>query len=52
MPTTWTVAAGRPVLEAVLVDGVIEIRPYTGGFISMVGDGTAGGRTGRTSEWR
>ncbi len=42
MPTTWTVAAGRPVLEALLVDGVIEIRPYTGGFISMVGDGTAG----------
>ncbi len=42
MPTTWTVAAGRPVLEALLVDGVVEIRPYTGGFISMVGDGTAG----------
>lgn len=42
MSTTWTVAAGRPVLEALLVDGPIEIRPYTGGFISMVGDGTAG----------
>ena len=42
MPTTWTVTAGRPVLEALLVDGVVEIRPYTGGFISMVGDGTAG----------
>ncbi len=42
MPTTWTVAAGRPVLEALLVDEGIEIRPYTGGFISMVGDGTAG----------
>lgn len=42
MSTTWTVAAGRPVLEALLVDGVIEIRPYTGGFISMIGDGKAG----------
>ena len=42
MPTTWTVAAGRPVLEALLLDGDVEIRPYTGGFISMVGDGTAG----------
>ena len=42
MPTTWTVAAGRPVLEALLVDGTVEIRPYTGGFISMVGDGSAG----------
>jgi len=42
MPTTWAVAAGRPVLEALLLDGDLEIRPYTGGFISMVGDGTAG----------
>ncbi|WP_443627161.1 mycofactocin dehydrogenase MftG [Candidatus Mycolicibacterium alkanivorans] len=42
IPTTWTVASGRPVLEALLVDGTIEIRPYTGGFISMVRDGTAG----------
>jgi predicted dehydrogenase (TIGR03970 family) len=42
MPTTWAVAAGRPVLETLLVDGVVEIRPYTGGFISMVGDGTTG----------
>ena len=43
LPTTWTVAAGRPVLEVVLttVDG-IEIRPYTGGFVAMTGDGTAG----------
>ena len=43
MPTTWTVAAGRPVLEVVLTtpDG-IEIRPYTGGFIAMTGDGTPG----------
>lgn len=42
IPTTWTVAPGRPVLEVLLVDGDVEIRPYTGGFISMVGEGTAG----------
>ena len=42
MATTWTVAPRRPVLEVLLVDGGLEIRPYTGGFISMVGDGTAG----------
>jgi len=42
MPTTWIVEDGRPVLEALLVDDSVEIRPYTGGFISMVGDGTAG----------
>jgi choline dehydrogenase len=43
LPTTWTVASGRPVLEVVLttVDD-IEIRPYTGGFVAMTGDGTAG----------
>jgi len=43
LPTTWTVAAGGPVLEVVLttLDG-IEIRPYTGGFVAMTGDGTAG----------
>lgn len=45
MPTSWAVAVDRPVLEAVLstADGV-EIRPYTGGFIAMTGDGTAGHR--------
>ncbi|PND57644.1 mycofactocin system GMC family oxidoreductase MftG [Mycobacterium sp. ENV421] len=42
LPTTWTVAPQRPVLEVVLVIDGIEIRPYTGGFIAMVGDGTAG----------
>ncbi len=42
MPTTWTVAPRRPVLEVLLVDDGLEIRPYTGGFISMVGDGAAG----------
>jgi choline dehydrogenase len=44
-PTNWAVAEGRPVLEMVLstVDG-IEIRPYTGGFVAMTGDGTAGHR--------
>jgi predicted dehydrogenase (TIGR03970 family) len=43
LPTNWTVAPGRPVLEVVLstADG-IEIRPYTGGFVAMTGDGTAG----------
>ncbi|MBI2699176.1 MAG: mycofactocin system GMC family oxidoreductase MftG [Mycobacterium sp.] len=43
MPASWKVAADRPVLEVVLStsDG-IEIRPYTGGFVAMTGDGTAG----------
>jgi predicted dehydrogenase (TIGR03970 family) len=45
MPTNWPVAVERPVLEVVLStsDG-IEIRPYTGGFVAMTGDGTAGHR--------
>jgi predicted dehydrogenase (TIGR03970 family) len=45
LPTSWTVAVDRPVLEVVLstTDG-IEIRPYTGGFVAMTGDGTAGHR--------
>ncbi|OSC42892.1 mycofactocin system GMC family oxidoreductase MftG [Mycobacterium decipiens] len=45
MPTSWAVAVDRPVLEVVLstADG-IEIRPYTGGFVAMTGDGTAGHR--------
>lgn len=42
LSTTWTVAPHRPVLEAVLVAEGLEIRPYTGGFIAMVGDGTLG----------
>ena len=46
IPTTWAVAPGRPVLEVLLIDGDVEIRPYTGGFISMVGGGTAG-----TPDW-
>ena len=43
LPTTWTVAPGRPVLEVVLstADG-IEVRPYTGGFITMIGDAATG----------
>jgi choline dehydrogenase len=43
MPTGWPTDPGRPVVEAILVtaDG-LEIRPYTGGFVAMVGDGTAG----------
>jgi predicted dehydrogenase (TIGR03970 family) len=45
MPTSWTVAVDRPLLEVVLStsDG-IEIRPYTGGFVAMTGDGTPGHR--------
>lgn len=45
MSTDWDVAVDRPVLEVVLTtkDG-IEIRPYTGGFVAMTGDGTAGHR--------
>jgi predicted dehydrogenase (TIGR03970 family) len=43
LPTTWAVAPGRPPLEVVLsTPDDIEIRPYTGGFVAMVGDGTAG----------
>ncbi|OBH18930.1 dehydrogenase [Mycobacterium sp. E1715] len=43
LSTDWTVAPGRPVLEAVLSTADdLEIRPYTGGFVAMTGDGTAG----------
>ncbi|ORB74891.1 mycofactocin system GMC family oxidoreductase MftG [Mycobacterium scrofulaceum] len=43
LPTDWTVAPGRPVLEVVLsTTDDLEIRPYTGGFVAMTGDGTAG----------
>jgi len=43
MPTTWATSPGRPALEAVLcMEQDIEIRPYTGGFVAMVGDGTRG----------
>lgn len=43
LPTNWAVAPGRPVVEVVLsTDDGIEIRPYTGGFVAMTGDGTAG----------
>ena len=43
LPTNWTIAPARPVLEVVLslADG-IEIRPYTGGFVAMVGAGAGG----------
>jgi choline dehydrogenase len=37
------VATGRPVVEVVLSTADdLEIRPYTGGFVAMTGDGTAG----------
>jgi predicted dehydrogenase (TIGR03970 family) len=43
LPTNWAVVPSRPVLEVVLsLQGDIEIRPYTGGFVAMVGDGTPG----------
>jgi choline dehydrogenase len=43
LPTNWTVASGRPVVEVVLSTADnLEIRPYTGGFVAMTGDGTAG----------
>ena len=43
LPTTWAVAPGRPALEVVLsTPDDVEIRPYTGGFVAMVGDGTPG----------
>ncbi len=43
LPTNWEVAPGRPVLEVVLsTPDDIEIRPYTRGFVAMVGDGRPG----------
>ena len=43
LPANWAVAPDRPVLEVVLsTSDDIEIRPYTGGFVAMVGDGTVG----------
>ena len=43
LPTTWQIAARRPPLEVVLsTPDDVEIRPYTGGFVVMVGDGTPG----------
>lgn len=45
LPVDWPVTADRPVLEVVVhtADG-LEIRPYTGGFITMVGDAAEGRR--------
>ena len=43
MPIDWPVSGQGPPLEAVLHTGDdMEIRPYTGGFIAMVGDAAAG----------
>jgi predicted dehydrogenase (TIGR03970 family) len=43
LPTNWAVAPGRPVVEVVLSTADdLEIRPYTGGFVALTGDGTAG----------
>lgn len=39
LPVDWAVLAGRPVLEVVLhTDDDVEIRPYTRGFVSMMGE--------------
>lgn len=50
--TSWITTPGRPLVEAILcTEFDIEIRPYTGGFVAMIGghagstkgpDGTAG----------
>jgi choline dehydrogenase len=38
LPTNWATEPGRPVLEVVLsLADDLEIRPYTGGFVAMVG---------------
>jgi len=37
MSTGWEAAEGRPALEAVLVTGRLEVRPYTAGFTAMTG---------------
>jgi choline dehydrogenase len=43
MPTSWATSPDRPVLEAIVVTADnLEIRPYTGGFVAMVGNGTTG----------
>jgi predicted dehydrogenase (TIGR03970 family) len=42
-PVDWAIAPGRAVLEVVLhTSDDIEVRPYTGGFIAMVGDASTG----------
>jgi choline dehydrogenase len=43
LSTNWGTVAARPIVEVVLstADG-LEIRPYTGGFIAMMGDHAAG----------
>jgi predicted dehydrogenase (TIGR03970 family) len=38
LATTWVTERQRPVLEVVLSADDIEIRPYTGGFVTMMGD--------------
>jgi choline dehydrogenase len=42
LPTNWATASGRPPVEVVLTVDELEIRPYTSGFVAMVGDGTPG----------
>jgi choline dehydrogenase len=42
LQASWSTAPGRPVVEVLLTVDDIEIRPYTGGFVSMVGDDSSG----------
>jgi len=42
LTTDWHNAPSRPALEVVLTVEDLEIRAYTGGFVAMVGDGSAG----------
>ena len=42
VPTEWTAAPGRAVLEVVLSTNDLEIRPYTCGFGAMTGVETSG----------
>lgn len=42
MNTDWPAAHHRPVLEAVLVTGELEVRPYTSGFAAMTGQADRG----------
>jgi choline dehydrogenase len=38
LATDWGTEVARPVLEVVLSSDDVEIRPYTGGFVAMMGD--------------
>lgn len=42
LPVDWRIDVNRSVLEVVLCTEGVEIRPYVGGFITMMGDHAAG----------